>query len=296
MRILVTGRTGQLVHGLVERSPGTDIAIVTAGRPDFDLTDETSVMATVARLQPDAVINAAAYTAVDKAESEPEQAHLVNALGAEFVARACAVHGIPVIQISTDYVFDGGKAEPYREDDATAPINVYGRSKLEGEVRVARACPQHVILRTAWLHSPWGANFVKTMLRLAATRAEIQVVADQRGSPTYVPDLADAVLAIAARAVTRRADMAWGTYHAANAGEATWFDFAREVMRCAAQRNLPTAEILPIAARDYPTAARRPGEARLAGAKLEQALGLSLPDWRQGVAACVARLSVSHND
>ena len=289
MKILVTGRTGQLVHGLVERAPGRDIEIVTAGRPDVDLTDEASVMAAIAQAHPDAVVNAAAYTAVDKAESEPEQAHLVNALGAEFVARACAAQGIPIIQISTDYVFDGAKAEPYREGDATAPVNVYGRSKLEGEVRVAQACARHVILRTAWLHSPWGANFVKTMLRLAETRPEIKVVADQRGSPTYVPDLADVVLAFAERAVAG-SDIAWGIYHVAGAGETTWFDFADEVMRCAAQRGLPVAKILPIPARDYPTAARRPEDARLDGGKFGS-LGLALPDWRSGVADNVARLA-----
>ena len=289
MKILVTGRTGQLVLGLVERASGRDIEIVAAGRPEFDLTDEASVMAAIAQAQPDAVVNAAAYTAVDQAESEPEQAHRVNALGAEFVARACAAQGIPVIQISTDYVFDGGKAQPYREDDTTAPINVYGRSKLEGEVRVAQACARHVILRTAWLHSPWGANFVKTMLRLAETRPEIKVVADQRGSPTYVPDLADVVLAIATRAVAG-SDMAWGIYHAAGAGETTWFDFAGEVMLCAAQHGLPMAKILPIPALDYPTAARRPEDARLDGAKLK-GLGLALPDWRSGVADNVARLA-----
>lgn len=291
MKILVTGRTGQLVHGLVERCSKQGIEIVTAGRPEFDLTNELSVRVTVARVRPDAVVNAAAYTAVDKAESEPDLAHQVNAVGAEFVARTCAAQGIPVIQISTDYVFDGSKAKPYREDDATAPLNVYGRSKLDGEGRVARACPEHMILRTAWLHSPWGSNFVKTMLRLAETRSEIAVVADQMGTPTYVPHLADVVLAIAARATGGGSVMPWGVYHAAGAGEATWFDLAREVMRSAAEHGLPVAKILPITARDYPTAASRPADARLAGGKLQQALGLALPDWRSGVAEGVARLS-----
>ncbi len=237
------------------------------------------------------VVNAAAYTAVDKAESERTLAHAVNALGAEYIARACAAHSIPLIHISTDYVFDGMKDGPYLEYDATGPINVYGRTKLEGEQRVAAACERHLILRTAWVHSPWGANFVKTMLRLAAAQPNIGVVDDQKGSPTYVPHLAEIVLAIAGRAVTDPAATRWGIYHAVGSGETTWFGFAREVFRHAAERGLPVAEVAAIATSAYPTPARRPANSRLNCDRLRLSFGLELPDWRVGAQSCVARLA-----
>lgn len=291
MKVLVIGREGQLARGLSERMNGSAIEVVATARRDVDLTSEKSVAAAVARERPGVVVNAAAYTAVDRAEGEPECAHAINALGAEFVARACAVHDIPIIHISTDYVFDGTKDGSYREDDATNPLNVYGRTKLEGEVRVAKTCRHHVILRTAWMHSPWGFNFVKTMLQLAATRSTIGVVDDQLGSPTYAVDLADIVLAIAARATSGVQGLEWGIYHAAGGGETTRFGFACEVFRRAAEQGLPTADVAAIATAQYPTPARRPANARLGCDKLRLRLGLDLPDWRLGVEACVARLA-----
>ena len=214
MKVLVTGREGQLARGLLEAADGAGVQVIAIGRPELDLADGKSVAAVVAREHPDVVVNAAAYTAVDKAETEPAAAHAVNALGAEHVARACAAHSVPIIHISTDHVFDGTKHGAYVEDDPTGPINVYGRTKLEGEQRVVKACERHLILRTEWLHSRWGANFVKTMLRLAATRPSISVVSDQLGSPTYAPDLARVVLATANRIVADPAGMRWGIYHA----------------------------------------------------------------------------------
>ena len=249
--------------------------------------------AAVARERPDVVVNAAAYTAVDKAESEPAAAHAINALGAERLAKACAANSIPIIHISTDYVFDGMKDGPYREDDPTSPINVYGHSKLEGEQRVAKACERHLILRTAWVHSPWGGNFVKTMLRLATTRPNIGVIDDQKGSPTYAPHLADVVLAAAARIANDPAGMRWGIYHAVGGGETTWFGFAREVFRRAAEQGLPAAEVAPIATSAYPTPARRPANSRLNCDKLRLLFGLELPDWQAGAQSCVVRLSKS---
>jgi dTDP-4-dehydrorhamnose reductase len=292
VKVLVTGREGQLARGLVEAA-GARVQVVTIGRPELDLADQKSVTAVVARERPDIVVNAAAYTAVDKAETEPAIAHAVNALGAEYVATACAANAIPVIQISTDYVFDGTKDGPYVEDDPAAPINVYGWTKLEGEQRVAKACERHLILRTAWVHSPWGVNFVKTMLRLATTRPNIGVVDDQKGSPTYAPHLAAMVLAIAARVAADPAGMRWGVYHAVGGGETTWFGFAREVFRRAAEQGLPTAEVAAIAAAAYPTPARRPANSRLNCDRLRQSLGLELPDWRVGVQDCVTRISAS---
>lgn len=293
MKVLVTGREGQLARGLLEAGEGTGIQVVAIGRPELDLTDETSVAAAVARERPHVVVNTAAYTAVDKAESEPSVAHAVNALGAEYVARACAAHSIPIIHISTDYVFDGAADRPYLEDDPTGPINVYGQTKLEGEQHVAKACARHLILRTAWVHSPWGANFVKTMLRLATTRPSIGVVDDQKGSPTYAPHLAATVLAIVARVAADPAGVRWGVYHAVGGGETTWFGFAREVFRRASEQGLPAADVAAIAAAAYPTPAQRPANSRLNCDRLRLLLGLEMPDWRDGVENCVARLAES---
>jgi dTDP-4-dehydrorhamnose reductase len=292
VKLLVTGREGQLARGLAETA-GAGVQVVAIGRPELDLADEKSVTAAVARERPDIVVNAAAYTAVDKAETEPALAHAVNALGAEHVAKACAASAIPIIHISTDYVFDGTKSGPYLEGDPTAPINVYGRTKLEGEQRVAKACERHLILRTAWVHSPWGVNFVKTMLRLAATRPTIGVVGDQKGSPTYAPHLAAMVQAIAARVTADPAGVRWGVYHAVGGGETTWFGFAREIFRHATEQGLPAAEVTAIATAAYPTPARRPANSCLNCDRLRLVLGVELPDWRAGAQDCVARISAS---
>jgi dTDP-4-dehydrorhamnose reductase len=296
VKVLVLGREGQLARGLREASRDAGAEVVAIGRPEVDLAERTSAAGAIMREQPDLVVNAAAYTAVDKAESERAAAHAVNALGAEYAAAACAANSIPIIHVSTDYVFDGKKRSPYVEEDQTCPINAYGQSKLEGELRVAKACEQHLILRTAWLHSPWGANFVKAMVRLATERAVIRVVGDQKGTPTYVPDLARVVLALAGRAVADPTGVPWGVYHAANGGETTWCGFAQEIFRCAAEHGLPAAEVVPIAAADYPTAAARPANSRLNCDKLRRSFGLELPDWRTGVRDCVARLSAQQND
>jgi dTDP-4-dehydrorhamnose reductase len=293
VKVLVTGREGQLARGLLEAADGVRIQVIAIGRPELDLADGRSVAAVVAREHPDVVVNAAAYTAVDKAEIEPAVAYAVNALGAEHVARACAAHSVPIIHISTDHVFDGTKHGAYVEDDPTGPINVYGRTKLEGEQRVIKACERHLILRTGWLHSCWGANFVKTMLRLAAARPSISVVSDQSGSPTYAPDLVAVVLATASRIVADPAGMRWGLYHAVGGGETTRYGFACEVFRCAAEQGLPVADVTPIATSAYPTPARRPANSRLNCDRLRSLLGLELPDWRVGVQDCVARLAQS---
>lgn len=292
MRVLVIGREGQLARGLREASRGEGAAeVIAIGRPQLDLADRRSVATAILREHPDLVVNAAAYTAVDKAEGERAAAHAVNALGAEHAAMACAANSIPIIHISTDYVFDGKKPSPYVEDDPAGPISVYGLTKLEGELRVTKACERHLVLRTSWLHSPWGANFVKTMLRLARERTVIRVVSDQRGTPTYVPDLAGVVLALASRAVTDPGATAWGVYHAVNGGETTWCGFAQEIFRSAAEYGLPAAEVVPIATADHPTLAARPANSRLNCDKLRRSFGLELPDWQVGVRNCVARLA-----
>ena len=292
MRILVAGKTGQVARSLVAASSSTGLEIVAPGRPQLDLERPDSLVEAIDACSPDIVVNAAAYTAVDKAEQEEDAAFAVNAAGAGHLARACADAGIPIIHISTDYVFDGSKLEPYLEDDPTAPLGAYGRSKLDGERLVAAANPRHVIVRTAWVVSPYGNNFVKTMLRLAETRPELGVVDDQTGSPTYAPHLAGAIIAVARQvAGADKSSEHWGTYHACGRGFATWCQLAREVFGQAAAHRLATAQVRAITTADYPTPARRPANSRLDCSKLARQFGVRLPDWQTGVEECVRGLS-----
>lgn len=287
MKILVTGRDGQVARSLAERSrnhPGLELQF--AARPDCDLVVPGSAAAAIDAAKPALVISAAAYTAVDKAEQEAELARRINAAAAGEIAAAAASVGAPVIHLSTDYVFGGTGDAPMREDEAIAPLGVYGRTKAEGEAAVRAAQGDHLILRTAWVYSPFGANFVKTMLRLSRERDEISVVADQVGSPTNALDLADVILALAARRVGDRSG--WGqTYHAAGAGEASWAEFASEIMRASGS----ATHIRPITTADFPTPAQRPSWSVLDGAKLEATFGLSLPNWRQSLPKVVRSLA-----
>lgn len=215
----------------------------------------------------------------------------MNRDGARLLAQAAARRGIPIIHLSTDYVYDGCKLEPYVEDDPTGPASVYGRSKLEGEAAVREANPQHVILRTAWVYSPTGKNFVKTMLRLAAERDRVNVVDDQRGSPTFAQHLAVAILDVARQlGPDQRTDAPWGIYHAVGGGTTTWWGLAGEVFRRSAALGGPEAIVDPIASADYPTPAHRPANSQLDCGKLERTFGVKLPAWQDGVAACVERL------
>lgn len=289
MKLLVTGASGQLAQSLVEAGPCRAFEIVALGRPALDISDADSIAAAIADHGPDVIINAGAYTAVDKAESEPDEAMRVNGEGAGNVARAANSAGIPVIHISTDYVFDGTKSAPYVESDLTGPVSAYGRSKLAGENAVRAANPSHVILRTAWVLSPFGNNFLKTMLRVAAARPELGVVDDQTGNPTYAPHLAAAILDIAPQ-IAGKADAPWGTYHAAGTGDVTWCGLAREIFAQSALHGGPVAAVNAIGTADYPTPARRPANSRLDTSKLAAAFGVTLPPWQQGVAECVARL------
>ncbi|MGL4406038.1 MAG: dTDP-4-dehydrorhamnose reductase, partial [Notoacmeibacter sp.] len=217
MRILVTGKQGQVVQALLQRGHEIGVEVQTVGRPEMDMADPaqtfSAVQAAIAAHQPDIIVNAAAYTAVDQAEDEPELAFAINGASAGAVARAAAQASLPVIQISTDYVFDGTKDSPYVETDTTNPQGVYGASKLAGEEAVRAANPQHLIFRTAWVNSPFGKNFVITMLKLAETRDEVRVVADQIGNPTSAFEIVDGILAAARRFEMDPANMQWGTYH-----------------------------------------------------------------------------------
>jgi dTDP-4-dehydrorhamnose reductase len=289
MRIAVTGSKGQVAASLLERAKGK-VEAVALGRPAFDLADRAAVLAGLEAARPDVVVNAAAYTAVDKAEAEEAVATHVNGDGAGHVAEAAARLGVPLLHLSTDYVFDGALNRAYREDDPTAPAGAYGRSKLAGEKRVAERCEDSVILRTAWVYSPFGANFVRTMLRLNETRDEVGVVADQRGNPTSALDIADALIAIAGRVKTDSAPALRGVFHLTGSGEATWADFAESIFHEAAARGRRLTRVKRIATADYPTPARRPANSRLDNEKLSRVYGFRLPEWRPSVAVCCARL------
>ena len=289
MRIAVTGLTGQVVSALLERAPRA-VAMIALGRPQLDLSMREPVLATLRSARCDAIVNAAAYTAVDRAESEPEIAMRINGAGAGYVAEIAAELGVPLVHLSTDYVFDGALGRPYREDDPTGPTGAYGRSKLAGEQKIASIHANHAILRTAWVYSPFGSNFVKTMLRLGETRTEVGVVADQIGNPTSALDIADAVLTVAMRLHADADPRLRGVFHMTGTGEASWADFAEEIFQQAEKRGRSPVRVNRIATVDYPTPARRPANSRLDTAKLREIHGVALPDWRVSLAGCIARL------
>ncbi len=289
MRIAVTGQQGQVVQAI--RAQAADDAVVVAlGRPGLDLARPETIAASLAAAQPDLIVSAAAYTAVDKAESERDLAFAVNATGAAAVAAAALRLNVPVIHISTDYVFDGAKGAPYTEADAVGPLNVYGASKLAGEQAVMAANPEAVVLRASWIYSPFGHNFVRTMLRLAAEREEVGVVADQFGSPTSALDLADGIWALASRLLGGSAASPRGVFHMAGSGSASWADLAEATFSASAALGGPSARVRRIDAAQFPTAAVRPTDSRLDCGRLEAAFGIRLPDWRASIAAVVRRL------
>lgn len=290
LRVAVTGWTGQVVCAMLERVP-VGVEVIALRRPDLDLAQPKTVAPALRAARPDIIVNTAAYTAVDQAESEAELAMRINGEAAGEAARAAAALGIPMIQLSTDYVFDGALGRPYREDDATGPISAYGASKLAGEQAVAAATGNHAILRTAWIYSPFGKNFVKTMLRLAETRDEIGVVADQAGSPTSALDIADAIFAVARNLTSKAGDASLrGVFHMSAAGEAVWADVAEAIFAERERLGGARVQIKRIATDNYPTPARRPANSRLDCSKLALAHGVRLPEWRGSLRPCVERL------
>lgn len=291
MRVVVTGREGQIARSLAERACGSENEIIAIGRPEFDLAGSAeSIIEALEAAQPDVIISAAAYTQVDKAESEPELAFAVNAAGPRAIARAARRLGVPLIHLSTDYVFEGSKTSPYVEEDATAPTGVYGASKLAGERAVLAEQPNSAVLRTAWVYSPFGGNFVKTMLRLAADRDEIGVVADQRGNPTSALDIADGVLSVAAHLHASDDPELRGLFHMTAQGEASWAEFAEAIFAASAGAGGPAAKVRHIHTVDYPTPASRPANSRLDSSKLSRVHGIRLPDWHGSVKETVSRL------
>lgn len=295
MRIVVTGRDGQVAMALRERAAVHGHDIIALGRPDFDLTNHSDVIAkAIIELDPDAIISAAAYTAVDKAESDQVLAQTVNVDGARAVALAADRLGVPLLHLSTDYVFDGTKSAPYLESDVTCPQSVYGDTKRDGELAVLSASANAAVLRTAWVYSPFGGNFVRTMLRLGAERDEISVVSDQIGNPSSAFDIADALIAVAENMARSDDDELRGIFHLAGSGAGSWADFAEEVFRVSGSLGGPSCRVRRIEAKDYPTPARRPANSRLDCSKLEQVHGVRLPEWQKSLGTVVERLVSSH--
>lgn len=292
MRLLITGSQGQVARAFIEAAPAqNDIEACAIGRPGLDICNTPTIERALSDIKPDIVINTAAYTAVDDAEGDEARARALNRDGAAMLATAAAKRGTPIIHLSTDYVFDGTKNAPYIETDPTGPTSIYGRTKLEGEQAVAAANAKHVILRTAWVYSPFGKNFVKTILTHAGRGTDLKVVNDQRGSPTYAPHLVEAIMGVARNIVATNGEGThWGVYHAGGAGYASWYEVAREILDQSNAQGGPTTSLAPIGTDGYPTRAKRPANSRLDCSKLASTFGVTQPDWREGVRLCVARL------
>lgn len=285
MRLLVTGARGQLGSEVVRRAADREIAVVGLSHGDLDITDSQAVARTLGDCAPELVVNTAAYTAVDRAEDEPDTAFAVNGEGAANLAALCAQNRTPLLHISTDYVFAGGASAPIREDDEAKPFSVYGRSKLEGEERIRKLHAEHLILRTSWLFGAQGQNFVKVILRLGREREELQVVADQTGCPTCAADVADVILKLTA-ILEQRGTLAWGTYHYCGTPAATWCTFAREIIsqgRRHLSQPLKVRRVRAITTAERPAAAPRPAYSVLSCRKLEGAFGIRARPWQVGL-------------
>lgn len=290
-RYVVTGRDGQVVRALVERTarlPG--IELMPVGRPDLDLVDPATIERALCAARPDLIISAAAYTAVDQAENDAGTAFAVNAAAVGEIGRIAAGLRIPVVHLSTDYVFDGSKTSPYVEEDGVNPLGVYGHSKLDGEISLASSGADHAILRTSWVYSPFGKNFVQTMLRIAESRDDVNVVADQIGNPTSAFDIADGVLKVATNLLESREPSLRGIFHMTGAGDASWADFADAIFDVSRAARGPSARVHRITTAQYPTPARRPANSRLDCTKLQLVHGVRLPEWRPSMEAVVFRL------
>lgn len=289
--MVVTGREGQVVRSLLETADIADIEIEAVGRPHLDLTaPREAIFETLNAAAPDIIVNAAAYTQVDRAEGEADLAFSVNEEGARSVAIAARRLDVPLIHLSTDYVFDGTKSTPYSEDDLPNPATVYGASKLAGEHAVLVEQPRSAVLRTAWVFSPFGSNFVRTMLRLAAQCDEIGVVSDQIGNPTSAIDIAHGIIAVARNLFQEDDPQHCGVFHMTAAGEASWAELAEEVFATSATAGGPSASVRRIATANYPTAARRPANSRLSCEKLACAHDVRLPEWKAPVRSVVQRV------
>jgi len=291
MRILLTGAKGQLGWEVLQQASGYDCDCIGIDVAEADLTDFDQVDRVVADTAPDLILNAAAYTRVDDAETDSRLAFAVNRDAAGHLAATCATRHIPMVHVSTDFVFDGKKAEPYVESDPVAPISVYGQSKAAGEKAVRTALDRHLIIRTAWLYGVHGQNFVKSMLRLGLENPTLRVVSDQIGCPTFAADLAGGLLTLCRR-VQRDTKMDWGTYHLCGAGAVSWYGFARSIMKIAHRLNL-TADVavVPISTPEYPTPAPRPAFSVMSCRKIKARFGIEPPPWEASLETMLRQLA-----
>lgn len=283
MNILVTGANGQLGNEIRRRSVGSSHHFTFTDVAELDITDAAAVLEMASNTKAEFIINCAAYTNVDKAEDDEQTAHLINCTATANLAAAAKQVGATLIHVSTDYVFDGCGCTPYTEEAAVAPTGAYGRTKLAGEQAVAKSGCKHIIIRTAWLYSPFGRNFVKTMRTLTAERELLQVVFDQVGSPTYAGDLADAILHI----VEGGTHEAYGTYHYSNEGVCSWYDFAKEI--CEMSGNV--CDIRPCHSDEFPSKVARPHYSVLDKTKIKTTFGISIPHWKESLAVCIKELN-----
>ena len=295
MRILLVGQNGQVAHEL-QRTLACLGSVICRGRsssPPLDLLNPSSIASSIEELAPDLIVNAAAYTQVDRAETEQEAAFIVNAEAVGQIANACRKQQIPLIHFSTDYVFDGTSQKPYREDDPTGPMGVYAASKLRGEELIREADIPHWILRTAWVYGRHGQNFLKTMLRLMAEREDLGIVNDQFGAPTWSRMIAEATALMIARSmIDGRIDFSAhsGTYHLTSAGQTTWYGFAEKIRQLGIQNGVlseTAATLRPITTADYPTPAKRPAYSVLDNQRLAQTFSVQIPDWEESLALCL---------
>ena len=285
MKVLINGRHGQVSHEL-QRRLGALGELVVLGRDQLDLAQPDQIRHQVQNIRPDLIINAAAHTAVDLAESEPQSAFAINAVAPGILAEEALALDIPLIHYSTDYVFDGMKAGPYNEDDTPNPLGVYGKSKLAGEQAIREVQGKHLILRTSWVYSTHGRNFLLTMQRLLQEKPELRVVADQIGAPTWAGTIANSTLALIERWQTSQVTN-WGTYHLSAQGETSWFGFAQAIGEALRQQGKPCADLLPIPSSDYPTPAARPLNSLLDCSRLQRDWGVSQPDWQTALRECL---------
>ncbi|MET4089314.1 dTDP-4-dehydrorhamnose reductase [Bradyrhizobium sp. S3.5.5] len=293
MRLLVVGREGQIARSLREAARGEDgLILQCVGRPNADLLRPGTVAAAISQFGPDIVVNAAAYTAVDRAEDEPDRAFAINRDGAREVAAAAASESVPVIHFSTDYVFDGSKSGSYEEQDAPNPQSVYGRSKVEGELAVMAANAQNIVLRTSWVYAPFGANFVRTIWRKLVEGQSLRIVNDQTGCPTYAPDLAQATITLARRLFQTgwRSDYS-GITHIAGPDALTWYDFARMIAERRAAEAAGLSRIVPVSASEYSASAIRPANSRLSTKRLQSVFDIRLPALAASLDDCLDRIS-----
>ena len=290
MKILITGASGQLGQELIRQGRASDFSIESLNRQELDISNEAQIAQTLPNVSPSIVINAAAYTDVDKAETEYNMAYAVNKDGPAYLARYCSDYGVALIHISTDYVFDGSKGRPYRENDPILPLGVYGQSKAQGEAVIRSRLKNHIIVRTSWLYSVYGNNFVKTILKLIQERPNLQVVDDQFGSPTSASDLAEALLIIASKIATG-GNVDWGTYHYCGKGITTWHGLAEKIVQLAQSYGaLPIKQLTPVTTAEWPTPVKRPPYSALDCSLFKSQFGIALKPWQESLKHTIDRL------